>query len=682
MRYVRKWPGLRGFVRPRVLNASIEPMEMTKNDSLFPGGSQWRKWDLHVHSPASDNFSGDWPGFVIQLGSSDCAVIGINDYFSVAGYKELIRRLDDPHDAANGNKAYREALEKLRDKKLLPVVECRMTNVVLGKKNTSGQRINFHIIFSDAVKPDDIETFIKGIKVKDQSIGSRYADGKFLLNEVSVDFKKVLEQLNSDGTFKGKFVLWIPYDEYGGICEIDAKTDKLLKEGLVYDADILGSGNRKQADFFLWKDPNFSEADYRKWFGKRKPCIKGSDSHNANDEIGRLKDHESKPTDRACWIKADPTFKGLQQIINEPEDRVYIGTLPPKLDRVKNNKTYFLSHVAIRRTPDAAAGDVWFDCAMPLNHDMIAIIGNKGSGKSALADILALSGDTTRYEDFSFLEKKKFREKKLAENFEVAAQWEDGTEVIHNLQQNPDPNKPETIKYIPQTYLETVCTETSVDEASAFQHELRKVIFSHITDAQRLGRETLEDLIAYKAEEIDAELKRHRQGLTQINATLAALQQKAILNFRRQVEEALNEKKKELQAHETNRPTEVPKPENLTEEQRAAYDKVGAELNTANASLQNFEQQIAAGRQRLKILTEHAALVGKLEAKLANIETDLQAQMQQSSPQFVALGLDVTQIITITVNRKPLTDKKTLIASEKTQLETNLSPDNPTSLVA
>jgi len=51
---------------------------------------------------------------------------------------------------------------------------------------------------SNEVSADDIETFIKGIKVKDQSIGSRYSDSKFLLEEVSVDFKKVLEQLRGD----------------------------------------------------------------------------------------------------------------------------------------------------------------------------------------------------------------------------------------------------------------------------------------------------------------------------------------------------------------------------------------------------------------------------------------------------------------------------------------------------
>ena len=29
--------------------------------------------------------------------------------------------------------------------------------------------------------------------------------------------------------------------------------------------------------------------------------------------------------DRYCWIKADPTFEGLKQIVCEPEERVYIG---------------------------------------------------------------------------------------------------------------------------------------------------------------------------------------------------------------------------------------------------------------------------------------------------------------------------------------------------------------------
>lgn len=182
------------------------------------------------------------------------------------------------------------------------------------------------------------------------------------------------------------FLIWIPYDEYGGIDNINPATETLFKEGLVNDADILGSSNRAQADFFLWKDGKFTEEQYRKWFGRQKPCLKGSDSHNVNDELGKLKDRNSRPTNKYCWIKADPTFDGLRQIINEPEDRVHVGRIPPKLEEVRRNTTRYTSHIHIRKAADEDTDDKWFDCKIPLNFNIVAIIGNKGSGKSALPE--------------------------------------------------------------------------------------------------------------------------------------------------------------------------------------------------------------------------------------------------------------------------------------------------------
>jgi hypothetical protein len=126
---------------------------------------------------------------------------------------------------------------------------------------------------------------------------------------------------------------------------ISPSTDKIFKGNLIYNADILGSSNKKQADFFLWKDSAYTDAQYREWFRCRKPCIKGSDSHNINDELGKLKDHNSQPMDKYCWIKANPTFGGLRQIINEPEDRVYIGKLPPKLEELRSNPTRYIDRL-------------------------------------------------------------------------------------------------------------------------------------------------------------------------------------------------------------------------------------------------------------------------------------------------------------------------------------------------
>lgn len=649
----------------------------------WPTGSKWRKWDLHVHSPASHGFAGDWNQFIIQLGNADCEVIGINDYFSVAGYREIQRRLNGPGTATEGNKAYREALDKLKSKTLLPVVECRMNNVVLDKKLTTGPRINFHLIFNPELSVDDVETFIKGLKVKASSIGSRYNDAKFLLDQVSIHFSDTCQMLKGDGTFAGRFLIWIPYDEYGGIDNIDPATHTLFKEGLIFDADILGSANKAQADFFLWKGGKFTEEQYRTWFGRRKPCIKGSDSHNVNDELGSLKDKHSKPTDRYCWIKADPNFSGLRQIINEPEDRVYIGRLPPKLEEVRRNPIRYISRIDIRKTGDADTGDIWFNCEIPLSFDMVAIIGNKGSGKSALADVLALSGNThcdSRY--FSFLTKDRFCERngRIAKQFEVATRWEDGTETVTSLNGKPDLNEVELVKYIPQTYLEKVCTETEPGQQSEFQRELRNVIFSHIAVADRLGKESLDELIEYKTEELTAQLRARRHDMSRLNAELVRLESRATADYSAQLEAKLKLKHKELEAHAAAEPAAVERPNNLTSEQQAAYAGIASELDKERAAITALDTSIDEHQRRQRTLAEYTALARKLEGKLENFEADFKRLKQECTADFEKLSLDIETIVTLIIDKTVLTQRRDVLIADKARVDTALSPTEETGL--
>ncbi len=650
----------------------------------WPKGSQWRKWDLHVHSPVSSGFSGDWNQFIIQIGNADCDVIGVNDYFSVAGYKEVRRRLANPGAGAEGNKPYREALEKLRTKFILPVVECRMNNVIVDKKLKSGSRINFHLIFSPDIAIDDIETFIKGRQVKDTSIGGRYKDSTFLLDEVSVNFDDTCKALSSDRTFADRFLVWIPYDEYGGIDKINPATDKLFKEGLVYAADILGSSNKAQADFFLWKNPEFSIDQYRTWFGRRKPCIKGSDSHNVNDELGKLKDHNSQPTDKYCWIKADPSFNGLRQIINEPEDRVYIGRIPPKLEEVRNYPTRYLRSLTVRKTTGVTGGDVWFDCAIPLNFDMVAIIGNKGTGKSALADILALAGNThCEPQYFSFLKKERFCERngRLAKFFEVETEWADGTRSVVSLNEKPNPNEVDLVKYIPQTYLEKVCTETEPGQQSEFQRELRKVIFSHISDANRLGKESLDELIAYNTEELVTQRRAHQEEVYRLNAEIVRLEAKGSLDHAAQLVAKQRLKAQELEAHLANRPAAVEQPTNLSEEQQELYTRIAAQLEQERADLAKLESEIAEAQARQKALTENVALAKKLEGRLDNLAAEFARMMQEFRPDCEKLSLDADKIAALTIDKTIVTARRNELAAERTGVDGLLSVSEDGSLL-
>jgi predicted ATPase len=402
-----------------------------------------------------------------------------------------------------------------------------------------------------------------------------------------------------------------------------------------------------------------------------------------NDDLGKLKDKDSKPTDKYCWIKADPTFNGLRQIINEPEDRVFIGSLPPKMEEVRHNTTRYLSHINIRKTAIADIDDVWFDCSIPPNFDMVAIIGNKGSGKSALADVLALAGNThcdPKY--FSFLTKERFCERngRIAKQFEVETTWEDGTKTVKPLNGKPDLNAVELVKYIPQTYLEKVCTETEPGQKSEFQQELRKVIFSHISDAERLDKESLDELIEYTTEELNEQLNNQRQEIGRLNAELVRLEAKSTLGFAAQLDSKLNLKQQELNAHIAGKPVTVEQPNNLTAEQQTAFATIGGELEEERASLARLETNISEHQGRQKTLTEEIALARKLEAKLDNFSAEFARLKQETDADFKRLSLNVDAIVTLTVEKGTLTQKRDTLINDKGHIDAALLPGTETSL--
>src|SRR5687768_12940745 len=115
------------------------------NDSR---GSTWRKWDLHVHTPASLVHSygaGDcWSRYLTALEQlpSEFKVIGINDYIFLDGYKRVIAE---------------KAKGRLRNIDLiLPVIELRLDK--FGGSNSSLSRVNYHILFSNELPPEVIES--------------------------------------------------------------------------------------------------------------------------------------------------------------------------------------------------------------------------------------------------------------------------------------------------------------------------------------------------------------------------------------------------------------------------------------------------------------------------------------------------------------------------------------------
>jgi hypothetical protein len=62
---------------------------------------------------------------------------------------------------------------------------------------------------------------------------------------------------------------------------------------------------------------------------------------------------------------------------------------------------------------------------------------------------------------------------------------------------------------------------------------------------------------------------------------------------------------------------------------------------------------------------------------MTNLERDVTAQIKQSGPKFVEINLDISKIITLTINRAPFTARKAEIVAAKSKVDASLVSDNP-----
>src|SRR5258706_15865613 len=106
-----------------------------------------------------------------------------------------------------------------------------------------------------------------------------------------------------------------------------------------------------------------------------KPCLHGCDAHSAG-KIG------NPDQGRCTWIKGDVTFESLRQVCIEPASRVFVGAEPPRGGLIGETVQSVKITNAVWMVPPEIS----------LNSGMIAIIGARGSGKTALADALAVGG--------------------------------------------------------------------------------------------------------------------------------------------------------------------------------------------------------------------------------------------------------------------------------------------------
>ena len=673
----------------------------------YPRGSEWRKWDLQVHTPFSalnngfgDNFEDYAKRLIQEAIQKNIAAIGITDYFSIEGCKRLKELFS--------NQAKLEALigAELADQAkrilVIPNIELR-TSVIVTRPDGTDSRVNFHVLFSDDVDLANIEEhFFRELKFTAESnpagpderwslthanlenlgkkLKAQYAKfqgksdlyvGMMTAIVAHEDVTRALETQAS--RFKDRYLILIPSDEDLSECNWNGQ-GHLARKLLIQKSHMLFSANAGTREFGLGRKHTIVQ-EFTDEFKTLKPCIHSSDSH---DYASLFEPAEKRYT----WIKADPTFQGLRQVLNEPEDRVFIGVVPPSIERVALRPTRVVDSVSIKKIQGTSFSEKWFDCDVALNPELVAIIGNKGNGKSALADVLGLLGSTPRYRSFSFLREDRFRESRnnKAKHFQGSLTWTDkNTEGPIRLNDNPESETVEKIRYIPQNYLEEICNEVGLGKGSRFYAELQQVIFSHVPESDRLGFDTLDDLLDYRSSEISRAIDILVSELREINKQIVAQEERLTTGFRRSLDFQLAERRRELQAHDQAKPKEMPKPEvDPVAQQRAK------EASEALEGKQKVQEQlvgeIAKERETDGHLAKKRASGDRLLARLKNLQRQVEGTLTDSSTDFNELGINIDQVVSFKLNVAPIEALLRNIDSERAIVAKRLDKEEKDSL--
>ena len=357
-------------------------------------GSIIRKWDLHVHTPESyENQFGFssrndreayknniWEKYIDELEKvKDVSVVGITDYFSIDGYKKVI--------------AYQKNGRLQNFDLILPNIELRLGKFV------GGRRLNYHVILSNEIDPikieenflEELQIPIPGAEKARLNRESIESIGKILKEQqtefkgktnyyvgcmnITVSLEDIMEALQKKRIFKGKYILVLVEPEWAMIDDWKGQ-DHLTRKNILMQSHAIFSSNQSTRVWALGKKHR-SIDDFVAEFGSLKPCIHGSDAH-CFDRLCR------PGQNRFCWVKADPTFEGLKQIVYEPEERIKISTENP--DYMKNIYTFDSMSINKCIINDELS---FKGQKFRLNRNLVTIIGGKGSGKTALLDLMA-----------------------------------------------------------------------------------------------------------------------------------------------------------------------------------------------------------------------------------------------------------------------------------------------------
>lgn len=447
---------------------------------MIDRGSEWHRWEPHIHAPGTllnDQFgdSDPWGTYLATLESRTPKIeaLAVTDYYTTDGYEEFHRH---------------HALGRLPGVKLLfPNIELRLD--VAAKSGF----VNIHLLVSpeDPNHLPEVKRILKRLQFQafndcfdcsreemiklgrraDSSIANDSAALRHGATQFKVNFAQLRQVVSESEWARSNILIAVAGGAGDGTAGVRQAADATLRQEIEKFAHIIFSSSPAQREFWLGQRTMALE-ELRARYDGCKPCLHGSDSHD-HKSVGQPFEN------RFSWIKGALEFDALRQACIDPGGRAYVGEQPPH----SAMPSQVISQVRIDDAVWASTPDI------PLNPGLVAIIGARGSGKTALADVIAAGCDAIAPAGWSADENMSpsflTRARRHLEGATTTLTWGGGATVTRALDggdANGDISFPRA-RYLSQQFVEELCSAKGV--ADGLVEEIERVIFESYSQDDR-----------------------------------------------------------------------------------------------------------------------------------------------------------------------------------------------------
>ncbi|RSV35785.1 ATP-binding protein [Sphingomonas sp. ABOLE] len=449
---------------------------------MITRGSEWRRWEPHIHAPGTvlnNQFRGPdpWTGYIDALeASSPCIeAIAATDYYVTDTYSQILAykaagRLPDvglifPNIELRLDVTARKGYVNLH---LLVSPEDNNHLVEVGRIL---KRLHFHA-FDDSFDCSRDELIRLGRRAN-PSLAEDRAALAHGATQFRVNFAQLREVLKGSEWARKHILVAVAGGADDGTSGLRQAADATVRQEIEKFADIIFASSVAQREFWLGRR-GVSVDQLQDGYEGCKPCLHGSDAHD-HASVGNPIEN------RYSWIKGAVTFDALRQACIDPAGRAYVGAEPPHTAMPSQVISEIeLGNAAWATTPK-----------LPLNPGLVAIIGARGSGKTALADMIAAGADAIPpaawKADENISPSFLARARSLIGDGSSTLTWGGGTTVTRFLD-GRDANSASAFpraRYLSQQFVEELCSSKGASEGLI--HEIERVIFEAHPRDQRDG---------------------------------------------------------------------------------------------------------------------------------------------------------------------------------------------------